>query len=206
MGNPDASSASPETDSVLIPSATIHRKADTIISCFEQMNINKDIDVIVNCDLAASNIVEGHKVPLPKCLTNKKPAQREKEKAEHHAEAIQAAEATIAKGKAIKAANQASKCPCASTDHAFKDSSYTIAAADLAINNKASQSTIDAVAALVSAGDHVNPSESYLCFQYSELTEFKKVAVQSLPLSDTFNSWGLCNSCSRLLNLAGCVL
>ncbi len=42
-------------------------------------------------------------------------------------------------------------------------------AADLAINNEASQSTIDAAAALVSAGDHVNPSESILCSREADL-------------------------------------
>ncbi|SJL18334.1 uncharacterized protein ARMOST_21920 [Armillaria ostoyae] len=76
MGNPDASSAPPETDPVLIPSAAIRRKADTVISRFEQMNIDEDVDVIVNRDPTA----------------NKKAAQaaqREKEKAERRAEAIQ---------------------------------------------------------------------------------------------------------------------
>ncbi|SJL11885.1 uncharacterized protein ARMOST_15297 [Armillaria ostoyae] len=151
MGNLDASSAPPETDS---------------------MNINKDVDVIVNRDLAAGNIVEGHKVPLPKFLKNKKAAQaaqREKEKAERRAEAIQATEVTIAKGKAIEAANQARKHPCGSADQAFKDSPYTIAAADLAINNEASQGTIDAAASLVIAGDHVNPSESVLHSREADL-------------------------------------
>ncbi|SJL17808.1 uncharacterized protein ARMOST_21370 [Armillaria ostoyae] len=172
MGNPDASSAPPETDPVLIPSAAIRRKADTVISRFEQMNIDEDVDVIVNRDPTAGNIVEGHKVPLPKFLKNKKAAQaaqREKEKAERCAEAIQAAEATIAKGKAIEAANQARKHPRASADHAFKDSPYTIAAADLAINNEASQSTIDAAASLVVAGDHINPSESVLRSREADL-------------------------------------
>ncbi|SJL14308.1 uncharacterized protein ARMOST_17764 [Armillaria ostoyae] len=172
MGNPDASSAPPETDPVLIPSATIHRKADTIILRFEQMNIDKDINVIINHDPAASNIVKGHKVPLPKFLKNKKAAQaaqREKEKAERRAEAIQAAKVTIAKGKAIEATNQARKRPRASVDHAFKDSPYTIAAADLAINNKASQSTIDAMASLVVAGDHINPSKSVLHSREADL-------------------------------------
>ncbi|SJL17642.1 uncharacterized protein ARMOST_22669 [Armillaria ostoyae] len=172
MGNPDASSAPPETDPVLIPSAAIRRKADTVISRFEQMNIDEDVDVIVNRDPTAGNIVEGHKVPLPKFLKNKKAAQaaqREKEKAERRAEAIQAAEATIAKGKAIEAANQARKRPRASADHAFKDSPYTIAAADLAINNEASQSTIDAAASLVVAGDHINPSESVLRSREADL-------------------------------------
>ncbi|SJL14204.1 uncharacterized protein ARMOST_17659 [Armillaria ostoyae] len=172
MGNPDASSAPPETDPVLIPSAAIRRKADTVISRFEQMNIDEDVDVIVNRDPTAGNIVEGHKVPLPKFLKTKKAAQaaqREKEKAERRAEAIQAAEATIAKGKAIEAANQARKRPRASADHAFKDSPYTIAAADLAINNEASQSTIDAAASLVVAGDHINPSESVLRSREADL-------------------------------------
>ncbi|SJL18064.1 uncharacterized protein ARMOST_21636 [Armillaria ostoyae] len=138
-----------EEDTVM---ATIRHKADTIISCFEWLNINEDINVIVNCDLAAGNIIEGHKVPLPKCLTNKKAAQREKEKAEQRVEAIQAA-----------------KRPHASADLAFKDSPYTIAAADLAINNEASQSTIDAAASLVIAGDHINPSESILCSREADL-------------------------------------
>ncbi|SJL08052.1 uncharacterized protein ARMOST_11411 [Armillaria ostoyae] len=172
MGNPDASSAPPETDPVLIPSAAIRHKADTVISRFEQMNIDEDVDVIVNRDPTAGNIVEGHKVPLPKFLKNKKAAQaaqREKEKVERRAEAIQAAEATIAKGKAIEAANQARKRPCASADHAFKDSPYTIAAADLAINNEASQSTIDAAASLVVAGDHINPSKSVLHSREADL-------------------------------------
>ncbi|SJL17224.1 uncharacterized protein ARMOST_20770 [Armillaria ostoyae] len=172
MGNPDASSTPPETDPVLIPSAAIRRKADTVISRFEQMNIDEDVDVIVNRDPTAGNIVEGHKVPLPKFLKNKKAAQaaqREKEKAERRAEAIQAAEATIAKGKAIEAANQARKRPRASADHAFKDSPYTIAAADLAINNEASQSTIDAAASLVVAGDHIDPSESVLRSREADL-------------------------------------
>ncbi|SJL15886.1 uncharacterized protein ARMOST_19394 [Armillaria ostoyae] len=211
MGNPDASSTPPETDPVLIPSAAICRKADTIILCFEQMNIDKDVDVIVNRDPTASNIVEGHKVPLPKFLKNKKAAQaaqREKEKAERRAEAIQAAEATIAKGKAIEAANQAMKHPRASTDHAFKDSPYTIAAADLAINNEASQGTIDTAASLVIAGDHVNPSESYLCFQYSKLAEFK-VPHQFTPVSSASqpNSEGGCTVISAFwyLQLAGIV-
>ncbi|SJL16069.1 uncharacterized protein ARMOST_19585 [Armillaria ostoyae] len=158
MGNPDASSAPPETDPVLISSAAICRKADTVISRFEQMNIDEDVDVIVNCDPTAGNIVEGHKVPLPKFLKNKKAAQ-----------AAQATEATIAKGKAIEAANQARKRPRASADHAFKDSPYTIAAADLAINNEASQSTIDAAASLVVAGDHINPSESVLRSREADL-------------------------------------
>ncbi|SJL15890.1 uncharacterized protein ARMOST_19398 [Armillaria ostoyae] len=174
MGNPDASSAPPETDPVLIPSAAIRRKADTVILCFEQMNIDEDVDVIVNRDPTAGNIVEGHKVLLPKFLKNKKAAQaaqREKEKAERRAEAIQAAEATIAKGKAIEAANQARKRPRASADHAFKDSPYTIAAADLAINNEASQSTIDAAASLVVAGDHINPSESVLRSREADLRD-----------------------------------
>ncbi|SJL18988.1 uncharacterized protein ARMOST_22602 [Armillaria ostoyae] len=172
MGNPDASSAAPETDLVLIPSAAIRRKADTVISRFEQMNIDEDVDVIVNRDPTAGNIVEGHKVPLPKFLKNKKAAQaaqREKEKAERRAEAIQATEATIAKGKAIEAANQARKRPRASADHAFKDSPYTIAAADLAINNEASQSTINTAASLVVAGDHINPSESVLRSREADL-------------------------------------
>ncbi|SJL17232.1 uncharacterized protein ARMOST_20778 [Armillaria ostoyae] len=106
---------------------------------------------------------------LLKFLKNKKAAQRGKEKAERHAEAIQAAEATIAKGKAIAATNQARKRPRISTDHAFKDSPYTIAAADLAINNEASQSTIDAAASLVVAGDHINPSESVLHSREADL-------------------------------------
>ena len=42
-------------------------------------------------------------------------------------------------------------------------------AADLAINNEASQSTLDAAAVLVSAGDHVNPSESVLCSREADL-------------------------------------
>ncbi|PBK87887.1 hypothetical protein ARMGADRAFT_1034490 [Armillaria gallica] len=88
---------------------------------------------------------------------------REKEKEEH------SAEATIAKGKANEAAIQARKHYCASTDHAFKDSPVTIAAADLAINNEASQSTINAMAALVSAGDHVNPSKSVLHSREADL-------------------------------------
>ncbi|SJL19014.1 uncharacterized protein ARMOST_22619 [Armillaria ostoyae] len=173
MGNPDASSAPPETDPVLIPSAAIRRKADTVISRFEQMNIDEDVDVIVNRDPTAGNIVEGHKVPLPKFLKNKKAAQaaqREKEKAERRAEAIQAAEATIAKGKAIEAANQARKRPRASADHAFKDSlTLLLVSADLAINNEASQSTIDAAASLVVAGDHINPSESVLRSREADL-------------------------------------
>ncbi|SJL14285.1 uncharacterized protein ARMOST_17741 [Armillaria ostoyae] len=179
MGNPDAPSAPLETDSVLIPSATIHCKADTVILCFEQMNIDEDIDVIVNRDPAAGNIVEGHKVPLPKFLKNKKAAQ--------------AAKAAIAKGKAIKAANQARKCPHTSTDHAFKDSPYTIAVADLAINNEASQSIIDAMASLVIAGDHINPFKSYLCFQFSELAE-SKVPHRFAPVSSASqpNSEGGC--------------
>ncbi|SJL15904.1 uncharacterized protein ARMOST_19412 [Armillaria ostoyae] len=155
MGSPDASSVPPETDS---------------------MNIDEEVEIIVNHDPATGNIIEGHKVSLPKFLKNKKAtqaAQREKEKAEQHAEVVPAAEVTIAKGKAIEAANQARKCPHTSADHAFKNSPYTIAAADLAINNEASQGTINATASLVIAGDHINPSGSYLCFQFSKLTELK---------------------------------
>ncbi|PBK82034.1 hypothetical protein ARMGADRAFT_1038919 [Armillaria gallica] len=177
MGNPDASNAPQETDLVLFTLATVRHKADTVISRFEQMNIDEDVDVIVNCDPTSGNIIEGHKIMLPKFLKNKKVAQaaqskvffqREKEKAECCAEAIQAAKAIIAKGKANKAAIQARKCPCASADHAFKDSPFTIAA-DLAINNEASQSTINAAAALVSAGDHVNPSKSVLRSRKADL-------------------------------------
>ena len=42
-------------------------------------------------------------------------------------------------------------------------------AADLAINNEASQSTIDAAASLVIAGDHINPSESVLRSREADL-------------------------------------
>ncbi|PBK94520.1 hypothetical protein ARMGADRAFT_1029596 [Armillaria gallica] len=159
MSNPDASNVPQETD------------------LFEQMNINEDVNVIVNRDPTSSNIVEGHKITLPKFLKNKKVAQaaqskvffqREKKKAKCCAEAIQATKVIIAKGKANKAAIQARKHPCASADHAFKDSPFTIAA-DLAINNKASQSTIDAAAMLVSAGDHVNPSKSILHSREADL-------------------------------------
>ncbi|KAK0229591.1 hypothetical protein EDD85DRAFT_794076 [Armillaria nabsnona] len=172
MGNPNASNALQETDSVLFTLATVHCKADTVISHFEQMNIDEDVEVIVNRNPTAGHIVEGHKIRLPKFLKTKKAAQaaqREKEKAEHRAEAIQAAEATIAKGKANEAAIQARKCPRALADHAFKDSPFTIAVADLAINNEASQSTLNAVAMLVSAGDHVNPSESVLRSREADL-------------------------------------
>ncbi len=109
MGNHDASNVLQETDSVLFTLATVRRKADTIISHFEQMNIDEDVKVIVNRDPTASNIVEGYKIPLPKFLKTKKASQaaqvsllvsfllfyskvffqREKEKAEHHAEVIQ---------------------------------------------------------------------------------------------------------------------
>ncbi len=109
MGNPDASNALQETDSVLFTLATVRCKADTVISQFEQMNIDEDVDVIVNRDPTSGNIVEGHKITLPKFLKTKKAAQaaqvsllvgfllyypkvffqREKEKAEHRAEAIQ---------------------------------------------------------------------------------------------------------------------
>ncbi|KAK0454185.1 uncharacterized protein EV420DRAFT_1481626 [Desarmillaria tabescens] len=176
MGNPDASGASQETDLVLFPSATIHRKADTMIAHFQQMAIDDEVEIVVNCDPTAGNIVEGHKVPLPKFLKNKKAAQ--KDKAECHPEVIllpyalvpgmdslshqyQLTEATIAKGKANKAAVQARKRPHAASEQAFKDSLFTIAA-DLAINNEASQGIIDVASALVGIGDHVNPSESVL--------------------------------------------
>ncbi len=106
MGNPDASNVPQETDSVLFTLATVRRKADTVISRFEQMNIDEDVDVIVNRDPTSGNIVEGHKITLPKFLKTKKAAQvsllvgfllyypkvffqREKEKAERRAEAIQ---------------------------------------------------------------------------------------------------------------------
>ncbi len=106
MGNPDASNAPQETDSVLFTLATVCRKADTVISRFEQMNINEVIEVIVNCNPTAGNIVEGHKIPLPKFLKTKKAAQvsllvgfllyyskvffqREKEKAGRCVEVIQ---------------------------------------------------------------------------------------------------------------------
>ncbi len=106
MGNPDASNAPQKTDSVLFTLATVRCKADTVISCFEQMNIDEVVEVIVNRNPTASNIVEGHKIPLPKFLKTKKAAQvsllvgfllyypkvffqREKEKAERRAEAIQ---------------------------------------------------------------------------------------------------------------------
>ncbi|PBK83814.1 hypothetical protein ARMGADRAFT_1089040 [Armillaria gallica] len=117
------------------------------------MNIDEDVDVIVNHDPTSGNIIEGHKITLLKFLKNKKAsqaAQREKEKA---------TKVIIAKGKANEAAIQARKHPHTSADYAFKDSPFTIAA----INNKASQSTINAVATLVSAGDHVNLSKSILC-------------------------------------------
>ncbi len=75
MGNPDASNAPQETDSVLFTLATVCHKADTIISRFEQMNIGKDVNVIVNRDPSSGNIIEGHKITLPKVLKNKKVAQ-----------------------------------------------------------------------------------------------------------------------------------
>ncbi|KAK0185572.1 hypothetical protein F5146DRAFT_1144081 [Armillaria mellea] len=118
----------------------------------DSMNINDEVEVIF---LKTKKVVQA--------------AQREKEKAEHHAEAIQAAEAIIAKGKADEAASQVRKHAHASTDHAFKDYLFTITAADLAINNEASQSTIDAAAALVSAGDHGNPSEHVLHSREADL-------------------------------------
>ncbi len=46
---------------------------------------------------------------------------------------------------------------------------FLLLAADLAINNKASQSTVDAAAMLVSAGDHVNPSKSVLRSREADL-------------------------------------
>ncbi|KAK0211355.1 hypothetical protein DFS33DRAFT_1379320 [Desarmillaria ectypa] len=116
MGNPDASSALPEADS---------------------MAIDEDVEIIVNRDPAAGNVVEGHKAAQA--------AQREKRKSECHAEV---AEVTIAK---------------------WKESSFNIAAADLVIHNEASQSTIDAATALVSAGDHINPSEGILRSRESDL-------------------------------------
>ncbi len=45
MGNSDASNAPQETDSVLFTLAIVCCKADTIISCFEQMNIDEIIEV-----------------------------------------------------------------------------------------------------------------------------------------------------------------
>ncbi|SJL11284.1 uncharacterized protein ARMOST_14687 [Armillaria ostoyae] len=158
MGNPDASSAPPETDPVLIPSAAIRRKADTVISRFEQMNIDEDVDVIVNRDPTAGNIVEGHKVRFPSSSRTRRLLRL-----------LRPPRRLLPKGRPIEAANQARKRPRASADHAFKDSPYTIAAADLAINNEASQSTIDAAASLVVAGDHINPSESILRSREADL-------------------------------------
>ncbi|KAK0464096.1 hypothetical protein IW261DRAFT_1575392 [Armillaria novae-zelandiae] len=172
MGNLDASSAPPETDPVLFNPAGAHRVADTIISCFAQMNIDNELEIIVNRNPSSGNIVEGHKIPFPKFLKNKKAAlaaQRDREKAGCNTLAEQAAQAIIAGEKAYEAANQARKCPCSSADLAFKDSSYTIAVADLAINNKASQSTLDAAMALVSTADHVNPSENVLRSREADL-------------------------------------
>ncbi|PBK87890.1 hypothetical protein ARMGADRAFT_1034492 [Armillaria gallica] len=54
MGNPDASNALQETDS---------------------MNIDEDVNIIVNHDPTASNIVEEHQVPLCKFLKTRKAAQ-----------------------------------------------------------------------------------------------------------------------------------
>ncbi|PBK85504.1 hypothetical protein ARMGADRAFT_1036258 [Armillaria gallica] len=136
MGNPDAYNVLQKTDS---------------------MNINKDVDVIVNHDSTSGNIIEGHKITLPKFLKNKKASQ-----------AAQATKAIITKWKANEAAIQARKHPHASADHAFKDSPFTIAA-DLAINKEASQSTINAAAMLVSAGDHINPSKSILRSREADL-------------------------------------
>ncbi len=45
MGNSDAFNAPQETDSVLFTLAIVCWKADTIILCFEQMNIDKVIEV-----------------------------------------------------------------------------------------------------------------------------------------------------------------
>ncbi|KAK0473306.1 hypothetical protein IW261DRAFT_1570082 [Armillaria novae-zelandiae] len=151
MGNLDASSAPPETD---------------------LMNINNELEIIVNRNPSSGNIVEGHKIPFPKFLKNKKAAlaaQRDREKAGYNTLAEQAAQAIIAGEKAYEAVNQARKHPCSSADLAFKDSSYIIAAADLAINNEASQSTLDAAMALVSTADHVNPSENVLRSREADL-------------------------------------
>ncbi|KAK0479478.1 hypothetical protein IW261DRAFT_1564114 [Armillaria novae-zelandiae] len=141
MGNLDASSAPPETD---------------------PMNIDDELEIIVNRDPSSGNIVEGHKIPFPKFLKNKKAALAAQGEGWGNTWLSRLPRLLSLVKKAYEAANQARKRPCSSADFAFKDSSYTIAAADVAINNEASQSTLDTAMALVSTADHVNPSENVL--------------------------------------------
>ncbi|PBK84995.1 hypothetical protein ARMGADRAFT_1087905 [Armillaria gallica] len=187
--------------------ATVHCKADTIISHFEQMNIDEDVEVIVNRDPTTSNIIEGHKILLPKFLKNKKLSRllrpREKEKAEHpnlnsSFHKYHTVKVTITKGKANKATIQARKYPHASTDHALKDSPFTIAVADLAINNEASQSTINAATALVSGGDHIEYLLKYHEFVVAHHGQVIKQLESHLPVPMEDNSSALVASSSKL--------
>lgn len=63
MGNPNASSAIPDTNMVsFLFLADIVDIADEIIACIAQMSINDKVEIVVNKDPTAGNIVEGHKI------------------------------------------------------------------------------------------------------------------------------------------------
>ncbi len=71
MGNADASSANPDTDTVSIPFlAAIACTADEVIAHIQQMSIDDEVEIVVNKDPTTGNIVEGHKV-APKFKKNK---------------------------------------------------------------------------------------------------------------------------------------
>ncbi|KAK0216723.1 hypothetical protein EDD85DRAFT_962124 [Armillaria nabsnona] len=185
MGNADASSANPDTDTVSIPFlAAIMHTADEVIACIQQMSIDNEVEIIVNKDLTAGNIVEGHKV-APK-FKKSKVKENSKHQQPEHVEVIflpyaqvpgmdlnskdyQLAEAVVVKAAANEATTQARKHPRASNEFSFNDSAYSMASADLVLNNESTKATLALTAKLVTKGGSVNPSETVLRLWESDL-------------------------------------
>ncbi|KAK0441731.1 uncharacterized protein EV420DRAFT_1649966 [Desarmillaria tabescens] len=185
MGNADTPCTILDTDTVSISFlAAIACTADEVIARLQQMSIDDEVEIMVNKDPSSGNIIEGRKV-LPKFKKNKV-----KEDAKHQqpkrAEVIflpyaevpgmdltskdyRRAEAVVAKAAAHDAATQARKRPRASNDFAFNDSAYSMAAAELALNNESTQETLAIAAKLIAEGGSVNPSETVLRSREADL-------------------------------------
>ncbi|KAK0454013.1 uncharacterized protein EV420DRAFT_1645243 [Desarmillaria tabescens] len=179
MGNADTPCTILDTDTVSISFlAAIVCTADEVIACLQQMSIDDEVEIMVNKDPSSGNIVEGHKV-LPKFKKNKVkedacaeviflpyaevPGMDLTSKDYHRAEAV------VAKAAAHDAATQARKRPRASNNFAFNDSAYSMAAAELALNNKSTQETLAITAKLIAEGGSVNPSETVLHSREADL-------------------------------------
>ncbi|KAK0215924.1 hypothetical protein EDD85DRAFT_798551 [Armillaria nabsnona] len=160
MGNADASSANPDTDTVSI----------SFLAAI--MSIDDKVEIVVNKDLTAGNIVEGHKV------TPKFKKSKAKENIKHQQpELMELTKAVVVKAAANEAATQAHKCPRASNKFSFNDSAYLmiylnlscILAANLVLNNESTKATLALAAKLVTKGGFVNPSETVLHLWESDL-------------------------------------